>query len=330
MHSIVHSMFTLCGSAATALLIAGAVVPHAAAQSYPTKPVRVVIGYPAGSGNDVIARLVLGEAGKSIGQQFIIDNRPGASGNIGAEMVARSAADGYTLLNAPGSISATPSLMKQLTYDLLRDLEPVSIMASVPFILVVHPSLPARSAKSLIDFAKARPEQLTYASSGSGGLPHLTGELFRIQAGLKLLHVPYKGTGQANLDVVRGQVSMIFTPAPSVMPLIQSGRLRALAITSTSRLASLPEVPTLAETALQGFESRNWVGLFAPRGTPVEAVTRLNTEINRVVQTAAMQKSFEGLGSEPMVGNPQQWNSYVRNEVAKWARVVKEANITLQ
>ena len=220
--------------------------------------------------------------------------------------------------------------MKQLTYDLLRDLEPVSIMASVPFILVVHPSLPARSAKSLIDFAKARPDQLTFASSGSGGLPHLTGELFRIQAGLKLLHVPYKGTGQANLDVVRGQVSMIFTPAPSVMPLIQSGRLRALAITSTSRLASLPEVPTLAETALQGFESRNWVGLFAPRGTPVEAVTRLNTEINRVVQTAAMQKSFEGLGSEPMVGNPQQWNSYVRNEVAKWARVVKEANITLQ
>lgn len=330
MHLMVNLMFTLCSIAATAMLIAVAVVTHVAAQSYPTKPVRVVIGYPAGSGNDVIARLVLGEAGKRIGQQFIIDNRPGASGNIGAEMVARSVADGYTLLNAPGSISTTPSLMKQLTYDLLRDLEPVSIMASLPFILVVHPSLPVKSAKNLIDFAKARPDQLTYASSGSGGLPHLTGELFRIQAGLKLLHVPYKGTGQANLDVVRGQVSMIFTPAPSVMHLIQSGRLRALAITSTSRLASLPEVPTLAETVLQGFESRNWVGLFAPRGTPVDAVNRLNTEINRVVQTSAMRKSFEGLGSEPMIGNPQHWNSYVRSEVAKWARVVQEANITLQ
>jgi tripartite-type tricarboxylate transporter receptor subunit TctC len=301
-----------------------------AAQHYPARPVRVIIGYPAGSGNDVIGRLVLGEAGKNLGQQFIIDNRPGASGNIGAEIVARSVPDGYTLLNAPGSISATPSLLKQPTYDLLRDMEAVSIMASVPFILVVHPSLPVRSAKSLIDFAKARPDQLTFASSGAGGLPHLTGELFCIRAGLKMLHVPYKGTGQANLDVIRGQVSMIFTPAPSVMPHIQSGRLRALAITSTTRHASLPEVPTLDKAALPGFEAINWVGLFAPRGIPTDVITRLNTEINRVVQTTAMQKIFAGLGTEPMAGNPQQWSSYVRSEVAKWALVVKEARITLQ
>ena len=316
--------------ACAGFLLAGAVFANAVAQGYPTRAVRVVIGYPAGSGNDVIARLVLGETGKNIGQQFIIDNRPGASGNIGAEMVARSAPDGYTLLNAPGSISATPALAKQLTYDLLRDLEPVSIMASVPFILAVHPSLPVQSAKSLINFAKARPDQLTFASSGTGGLPHLTGELFRIRAGLKLLHVPYKGTGQANLDVIRGQVSMIFTPAASVMPHLKSGRLRALAITSTVRHPSLPEVPTLDETVFRGFESRNWVALFAPRGTPVDAVMRLNAEINQVVQTPAMRKSFQDLGSEPMVGSPQQWSSYVHSEVSKWAQVVREANITLQ
>ena len=312
-------------------LLAGTALPaQAQTRDYPTRTVRVVIGYPAGSGNDVIARLVMGEVGKSFGQQFIIDNRPGASGNIGAELVARSTPDGYTLLNAPGSISATPSLTKQAGYDLLRDLEPVSVMASLPFILVVHPSLPVKSARSLIAFAKARPDQLTFASSGTGGVPHLTGELFRIQAGLRLLHVPYKGTGQANLDVIRGQVSMIFTPAASVMPHVRSGRLRALATTSSERMSSLPEVPTLAEAALPGFESRNWVGLFAPRGVPAEAAFRLNAEINRIVQTPAMRASLDHIGTEAMTGSVQHWQGYVRNEVIKWAKVIREANILPQ
>jgi len=312
------------------LLALSAPLAQAQAQGYPTRTVRVIIGYPAGSGNDVIARLVMSEVSKSFGQQFIIDNRPGASGNIGAEMVARSVPDGYTLLNAPGSISATQALVKQPTYDLLRDLEPVSVMASLPFILVVHPSLPVQPAKALIAFAKARPGQLTFASSGSGGLPHLTGELFRIQAGLNLLHVPYKGTGQANLDVISGQVSMIFTPAASVMPHIRSGRLRALALTSSERLPSLPEVPTMAEAALPGFDSRNWVGLFAPRGVPAEAAARLNAEINRVVQTPAVRASFDNIGTEPMTGSVLHWQGYVRSEVAKWAKVIRTARIEAQ
>ncbi len=318
------------GMALGACLLAATAGLPADAQTYPTRSVRVIIGYPAGSGNDVIARLVMSAAGKNLGQQFIIDNRPGASGNIGAEMVARSAPDGYTLLNAPGSISATPSLTKNLAYDLLKDLEPIAIMASVPFILVVHPSLPVQSARSLISFAKNRPNQLTFASSGAGGLPHLTGELFRIQTGLKLLHVPYKGTGQANLDVIRGQVSMIFTPAASVMPHIQSARLRALAVTTNERLSGLPEVPTLTESALPGFESRNWVALFAPRGIAADISQRLNTEINRAVQTPAMRASFANIGSEPMTGTPQQWSVFVRDEVAKWAKVIKASNITAE
>lgn len=300
-----HSIASACAAALSAALLAPLAMPSAQAQSYPTKTVRVIIGYPAGSGNDVIARLVMAEVSKNLGQQFIFDNRPGASGNIGAELVARSAPDGYTLLNAPGSIAATPALTKNPTYDLLKDLEPVAVMASVPFLLVVHPSLPVKSAGALIQFAKARPNALTFASSGTGGLPHLTGELFRIQAGLKLLHVPYKGTGQANLDVIRGQVSMIFTPAASVMPHIQSGRLRALAVTINERLAGLPAVPTLAESALPGFDARNWVALFAPRGTPGDISSRLNTEINRTVQTPAMRASFASLGSEAMVGTPR-------------------------
>lgn len=325
MHTIALSCAILSG-----LLVLSSAPAKVHAQDYPTRTVRVIIGYPAGSGNDVIARLVMGEVSKGLGQLFIIDNRPGASGNIGAEMVARSAPDGYTLLNAPGSISATQTLVKQPTYDLLRDLEPVSIMASVPFILVIHPSLPVQSAQALIAFAKARPDQLTFASSGSGGLPHLTGELFRIRAGLRLLHVPYKGTGQANLDVIRGQVSMIFTPAASVMPHISSGRLRALALTSGERLPNLPKVPTLAEAALPGFEARNWVGLFAPKGIPSEAANLLNKEINRVVQTSAMRASFEKIGSEPMTGSVKQWQGYVRDEVTKWAKVIRTANIEPQ
>jgi len=325
MQSITASCVMLLG-----LLALSAPLAQAQAQGYPTRTVRVIIGYPAGSGNDVIARLVMSEVSKSFGQQFIIDNRPGASGNIGAEMVARSVPDGYTLLNAPGSISATQALVKQPTYDLLRDLEPVSVMASLPFILVVHPSLPVQPAKALIAFAKARPGQLTFASSGSGGLPHLTGELFRIQAGLNLLHVPYKGTGQANLDVISGQVSMIFTPAASVMPHIRSGRLRALALTSSERLPSLPEVPTMAEAALPGFDSRNWVGLFAPRGVPAEAAARLNAEINRVVQTPAVRASFDNIGTEPMTGSVLHWQGYVRSEVAKWAKVIRTARIEAQ
>lgn len=299
------------------------------AQTYPAKSVRVVIGYPAGAGNDVIGRLVFAELSKSLGQQFIVDNRPGASGNIGAEIVARSAADGYTLLNAPGSIAMSYSLFPKLPYDLLRDLEPVAVMASVPFLLVIHPSLPVQSVRELIAFAKARPGQLTFGSGGAGGGPHLVAELFRLRAGLQLVHVPYRGTVQANTDVASGEITMNFSPSSSVMPLLQSRRVRALAITSTQRHASVPEVPTMIEAGLADFEARNWIALFAPRGMSEEAIQRLNTEINRIVQLPGMRERFAGVGAEPLQGTPKQWAAYVREEVAKWAKVVKAAGVRL-
>ncbi|MBI3918505.1 MAG: tripartite tricarboxylate transporter substrate binding protein [Betaproteobacteria bacterium] len=300
------------------------------AQTYPAKPVRVVIGYPPGAGNDVIGRLVLAELSRSLGQQFVVDNRPGASGNIGAEIVARSANDGYTLLNAPGSISMTYSLFPRLPYDLLKDLQPISVMASVPFLLVSHPSLPVRSVRELIAFGKSRPGELTFGSGGTGGGPHLTAEMFAMRTGLKLLHVPYRGTAQANADVASGQISINFPPTPSVMPLVKSKRVRALAITSTQRHASLPEVPTMIEAALPGFESRNWIALLAPRGMSEEAINRLNAEINRIVQSRGMRQRFADLGAEPMHGTPGQWEKYVRDEVAKWAAVIKAAGVRLE
>lgn len=312
------------------LALAMLATPLVHARNYPSKPVRVIIGYPSGAGNDVIARLVLAELPASLGQQFVVDNRPGATGNIGAEMVARSTPDGYTLLNAPGSIAANFALSQKHSYDLLKDLVPVAVMASVPFALSVPAALPVKTGRELIDYARSRPGQLTFASSGTGGLPHLTGVLFSQQAGLNLLHVPYKGTGQALLDVVSGQVTMIFSPTPSVMPHFQSKRAKVLAITSTARLDSFPGVPTMDEATLPGFVSRNWIALFAPRGTPDEVFKRLNPEINRVVQTPAMREKFSRLGAEPLTGEYRQWAPYVRDEVAKWAAVIKAANIPRQ
>lgn len=299
------------------------------AQTYPAKSVRIIVGYPAGAGNDVVGRLVMAELSKSFGQQFIVDNRPGASGNIGAELVARSAPDGYTLLNAPGSIAMSNSLYSKLPYDLLKDLEPVAIMGSVPFLLVVHPSLPVKSVRELVAFAKARPGQLTFGSAGAGGGPHLTAELFRMRAGLQLLHVPYRGTGYANTDVASGELSMIFSPTSSVLPLVLSKRVRTLAITSTQRHPSVPDVPTMIEAGMAGFDARNWIALFAPAGMSSDAVNRLNAEINRIVQTPNMRERFTAVGAEPLQGTPKQWAAYVRDEVVKWAKVVKAAGVRL-
>lgn len=299
------------------------------AQTYPLKPVRVIVGYPAGAGNDVIGRLVMTELSKSFGQQFIVDNRPGASGNIGAEIVARSAPDGYTLLNAPGSIAMSYSLFPKLAYDLLRDFEPVAVMGSVPFLFVVHPSLPVKSVKELIAFAKARPGQLTYGSAGAGGAPHLTAELFSLQTGLKMLHVPYRGTAYANTDVASGELSMIFSPTSSIMPLAHSRRVRSLAITSLQRHPVIPDVPTMIEAGVAGFEARNWIALLAPTGMSRDTVNRLNTEINRIVQMPNMRERFAAVGAEALHGTPAHWAGYIREEVAKWTKVVKAAGISL-
>lgn len=309
------------------LLVVGA-ASHA--QTYPAKAVRVIIGYPAGAGNDIIGRLVLAELSKSLGQPFVVDNRPGASGTIGAEMVARSPPDGYTLLNAPGSIAMSPSLLSRLPYDLLKDFEPISVMATVPFVLGVHPSLPVKSVRELIVFGKARPGQLSFGSGGAGGGPHLTAELFKMHTGLKMLHVPYRGTAQGNAALAGGEITMIFSPTPSIIPLVHSKRVRPLAITSTQRHPSIPDVPTMMEAALPQFESHNWIGLFAPRGISEESINLLNSEINRIVQSPSMRERFAGVGAEPMHGTPRQWAAYVRDEVSKWAKVIKAAGVRME
>ena len=300
------------------------------AQTYPAKSVRVIVGYPAGAGNDVVGRLVMTELSKRLGQQFIVDNRPGASGNIGAEIAARSAPDGYTLLNAPGSIAMAYSLFPRLSYDLLKDFEPVAVMGSVPFLFVVHPSLPVKSVGEFIAFAKARPGQLTFGSAGAGGGPHLTAELFSLRAGVKMLHVPYRGTAYATTDVASGELSTIFSPTSSIVHLVRSRRVRALAITSTQRHPSVPDVPTMIEAGMDGFEARNWIALFAPTGMSADAINLLNAEINRIVQTPGMRDRFTAVGAEALVGTPKQWAAYVRDEVAKWTRVVKAAGIRLE
>lgn len=300
------------------------------AQPYPGKSVRVIVGYPAGAGNDVVGRLVMAELSKRFGQQFIVDNRPGASGNIGAEIVARSAPDGYTLLNAPGSIAMSYSLFTKLPYDLLRDFEPIAVMGSVPFLFVVHPSLPVKTVSAFIAFARTRPGQLTFGSAGAGGGPHLTAELFSLRAGVKMLHVPYRGTAYATTDVASGELSTIFSPTSSIVHLVRSRRVRALAITSTERHPSVPDVPTMIEAGMEGFEARNWIALFAPTGMSPDAINMLNAEINRIVQTPGMRDRFTAVGAEPLVGTPKQWATYVRDEVAKWTRVVKAAGIRVE
>jgi tripartite-type tricarboxylate transporter receptor subunit TctC len=307
----------------TSLMLAAAVFPVGAhAQGYPAKPVRILVGFTPGAGIDIAMRLVAPKIADALGQQVVIDNRPGAGGNIAAEIVARAPADGYTLFagGAPAAISQT--LYPKLSYDLLRDFDAVALVASVPNVLVVHPSLPAKSIKELVAIAKGRPGQLTYASTGSGSSPHLIAEMLRMYSGIVIVHVPYRGTPPAVTDVVAGQVTFMFANALSVLPQVQSRRLRALAITSAKRSPIAPELPTVAET-YPGFESGTWYALAAPAGTPKDIVSRLNDAVTRVVQLPDVRDKFMAQGAELLSGSPQDAAAYFRAEVAKWGKVVK-------
>jgi tripartite-type tricarboxylate transporter receptor subunit TctC len=292
------------------------------AQNYPEKAVRIVVPFPSGAGSDIVTRLFTPNLTAALGQQFIVDNRAGAGGNIGAEIVARAASDGYTLLMAPASVAIGQSMYRNLRFDLARDFEPVALLGSAPFVLVVHPALPVRNVKDLIALAKARPGQLTFASSGNGSSPHLTTEMFKMQAGVDMAHIPYKGTAFAVTDLIAGQVSLTFGNTLSVLPHVASGRLRALGITSAKRSAAAPGLPTLAETGLPGFESSTWFAMLAPAGTPREIVARLNAAIRKIGQTQEIRARITEQGAESMDGTPDQVGTHVRAEIAKWARVV--------
>ena len=294
----------------------------AGAQSYPAKPVRVIVPFPPGAGADITARIFAPKLAEALGQQFIVDNRAGAAGQIGAEIAAHTSPDGYTLLFTPASIVISRTLYPKLKYDIEKDFDPIAMVASAPFVLVVHPSLPVHNVKELIALAKAKPGALFYASTGNGGTPHLATEIFRAQAGINVVHVPYKGTPAAVTDLLGGQVQFMFANTLSVLPHVQSGRLRALAIGSAKRSAAAPQIPTVAESGMPGFEAITWFGMLAPAGTPREIIVRLNDEVRKIGQTASIRALLISQGADPLSTTPEEFRAYLKVEIVKWAKAV--------
>jgi tripartite-type tricarboxylate transporter receptor subunit TctC len=310
---------------AIAMLIAPAL---AVAQQYPAKPIRIIVPFPPGGIADLFARIIGQKFNETWGQPGVVDNRPGAGGNIGAEIVAKSPPDGYTLVTGSiGTHAVNVSLFSKLAYDPIRDFAPVSLIMEAEGILVVHPSLPVRSVKELIALARAHPGQIAYASAGYGTAAHLSGELFKSMAKVNLVHVPYKGNVPALTDLMAGQTSLLFATMPTALPHVHSGRLRALAVTSSTRSPAAPELPTIAEAALPGYSVTNWIGFFAPAGTPRDIVLKLNAEVTRVMQATEIQKRLSSEGAKFSAWTPEQFGAFVKAEQTKWAKVVKEAGI---
>ncbi|HEX2830870.1 MAG TPA: tripartite tricarboxylate transporter substrate binding protein [Burkholderiales bacterium] len=312
--------------------LCAAVLPVAAhAQNYPTKPVRFIVPFPPGGGNDTIARLVGQKLSVALGQQVIVDNRPGAGGTIGAEAAARSPGDGYTMfLAGVATHGINPNMRKKLPYDALKDFEAVSLIASAPLLVVVHPSLPVKSVKDLITTAKTKPGQINYASNGPGSSSHLAGELFDMMAGVKMTHVPYKGLAPALTDLLSGEVSVMFSSAVAALPQVKAGRLRAIAMTGAKRSPAIPNVPTVAEAGLPGYETGSWYGVVVPAGTPRAAIDRLSREIQTIVKSPELTAKLNEEAVIPVGSTPEAFNKHIRNELARWAKVVKAAKLEQQ
>jgi tripartite-type tricarboxylate transporter receptor subunit TctC len=297
------------------------------AQDYPVRPVRVVSPFSAGGPNDIVARLIAQKLAEALGQPFVVDNRPGAGGNLGTDLAAKAAADGYTLLCAgPGSLIMNPLLYK-VPYDTARDFAPVSLVATAPNVLVVHPSVPAKTVKELIALARAQPGRLNYASAGTGSSAHFAVALFAAMAGVELAHVPYKGTGPGINDLIGGQVQLAIFSIPPVLTHVRTGKLRALAVTSKVRSPELPEVPTVDEAGVPGYEMNPWYGLLAPAGTPRAIVARLNSEVSRIVRSPDMREKLSAQGAEPGGGTPEDYAAVIRADTVLWTRVIKETGI---
>ena len=310
--------------AAAVLALAGA----ANAQTYPTKPVRWVSPWPPGGANDIFSRAIAQKLAESLGQPVVVENRPGAAGAIGTELVAKSPADGYVLtLGSSPTHAIAPSLNPNLPYDPLRDFDAVTLIAVVPNVLVVHPSLPATSVRELIALAKQRPGVLNFASAGNGTSQHLSAELFKVMAGVNMVHVPYKGTAPALVELVGGQVQLAFDNIPALLPHIQAGRLRALAVTPATRSAALPDLPTIAEAGLAGYDASVWFGVFVPAGTPPPIIARLHAEIAKALAAADLKGRMLAMGAEVSGMGPDEFRAFWRKEIPKWAQVVKAADI---
>lgn len=295
----------------------------ASAQNYPTGPVRVIVPFPAGGGVDSMGRLLMEKMSEALGKQFIIDNRPGANGMIGSEAVSRSPKDGYTLLVNGANFVTTPSLFSKATYDPIHQFEPISLLALAPNVLVVHPSVPARSVKELIALAKAHPGVVTFAGSGNGSTPHLAGELFKTMTKTKMLHVPYRGTGPATAGLLSGEASIMFMPSLAAVRHVKAGRVRALAVTSVERLPALPQLPTVAESGVKGYQSSQWYGLFAPAGTPAAVLDVLNTHAAKIMQSPEMKQRMTDSGSVAIGSSRDAFRKFVADEFQKWARIIK-------
>lgn len=316
----------LCCCTALCVALSGA----AQAQKYPERPVRLVVALAAGGNADLVGRLLAQKLGERFGQQFIIDNRPGAAGTIGAEIVARAPRDGYTLLLSGSSFSIVPALFNRLPYDPLKDLAAVTMPANAPGLLVVHPALPVRNVKDLITLARAKPGQLNYGSPGNSTSPHLAGALFNMMAGVDIVHVPYKGAAMAMIDLVAGQIQLSFASMPSAMAQVKPGKLRAIAVTSAQQSNAAPMLPTVAESGVPGFESGSWQGVFAPAGTPASIVSNLSREIARIVYLPEVTAQLAKDGSEPVGNTPEAFAQWLPGEFAKWAKVARAARMQVE
>ena len=305
----------------------GCAAPALAQAPYPAKPVRLIVPYPPGGGTDTMARTLALKLAETLGQQVVVDNRPGGGANIGAEIAAKSPADGYTLLMCTIAHATSGSLYRKLGYDVLRDFAPVSLLATTPHILVTHPSVPVKSVKELVLLAKARPNELVYSSSGSGTPAHLAGELFKHMAGVNMIHVPYKGGGPSVVALLSGEVMLAFATTPSVINHVKAGRLRAIAVTTARRSVATPDLPTISELGLKGYDVGSWYGLLAPAATPRAIVEQLNREVLRVLKLPDVREKLLAQAFEIPLDTPEQFAAHIRADVPKWAKVVKEAGI---
>jgi tripartite-type tricarboxylate transporter receptor subunit TctC len=309
---------------AAALLLC---VPHAFAQTYPAKPIRIVVPYPPGGFNDTLGRTFAAKFSEVWGQPAFVENKPGANTVIGTDFVAKSAPDGYTLLIVAFPFAVTPSLLKNMPYDTVKDFAPVVWAAVSPNVLVVNPSLPVKSVAELVALAKAKPNSLSYASTGNGSSNHISMELFKSLAGVEIVHIPYKGSGPAVTDLLGGQVQLMFDNAPNVMPQVKAGKLRALGMSSAKRSSFAPDIPTVAESGVPGYEVAVWFGLVAPAGTPREIVQKLNAEAMRILAMPDVRERFLSQGVEPVGSTPEQFGEHIKSQMTQWAKVVQDAGV---
>ncbi len=315
--------YPICILVLGALATTPAVAAEPAKGTYPTKPIRLIVPLTAGGPTDIAARIIAVPLSEALGEQVIVDNRPGAGGNIGADLAAKSPADGHTLfMGTSGPLAINSSLYKHLPYDPIRDFAPIILTASAPFVVIVNPALPAHSMKELIALAKAKPGQLNYGSV-PGSASHLSTELFKLMAHVDIVHIPYKGAAPATSDVIAGQIQMSFASTPGSIPMVKAGKVKPLAVTSAKRIAKLPDVPTIAEGALPGYEASVWYGVVAPAGTPRPIVLRLDKQIASIIANPAHRDRMLAADFEPSTSTPEQFSAFIKSETAKWAKVVK-------